>query len=96
MEELFVRLPGRPIDVDDLPAEITGRQASFTVEPADERTRIVTALTSTRWNKKRAAERLCWSRMTLYRKMAHHQIADSGRDPGMSQCDSSCDTQSAE
>ena len=96
MEELFVRLPGRPIDIDDLPAEITGRQASFSVEPADERTRIVTALTSTRWNKKRAAERLCWSRMTLYRKMAHHQIADNGREPGMSQCDSPCDTQSAE
>ena len=93
VEELFVRLPERPIDVQDLPTEITGRDPIVELEPADERTRIVSALTSTRWNKKRAAERLCWSRMTLYRKMALHQIAHPD-DHGIqvSHCDSACDT----
>jgi DNA-binding NtrC family response regulator len=78
VEELFVDLGDEPVDVDDLPVEVTGRgprvQLEDPSEGTDEKTRIVSALTSTRWNKKRAAERLHWSRMTLYRKMAFYRI----------------------
>jgi DNA-binding NtrC family response regulator len=41
----------------------------------DERERLVEALCSTHWNKSRAAEKLHWSRMTLYRKMAKYCIS---------------------
>jgi DNA-binding NtrC family response regulator len=75
VEELFVRLPDHRIEVEDLPTEITGRPPLPPLEPLDEKSRIVSALSSTRWNKKRAAERLNWSRMTLYRKMAIHKIS---------------------
>jgi DNA-binding NtrC family response regulator len=83
VEELFVRRLPHRIDVENLPAEIARqvRMANFEASrdgPLDEKTRIVSALTSTRWNKKRAAERLCWSRMTLYRKMALHDIKAKG------------------
>ena len=76
VEELFVRLPNRPLDMDDLPADFVGPQSVPDAELVDEKTRIISALASTRWNKKRAAERLSWSRMTLYRKMAFYHIED--------------------
>jgi transcriptional regulator with PAS, ATPase and Fis domain len=41
---------------------------------ADERQRVLSALSTTNWNVSKAAQRLQWSRMTLYRKMAKHQI----------------------
>ena len=37
--------------------------------------RILSALSLTHWNRSRAAEELKWSRMTLYRKMAHYKIS---------------------
>jgi len=33
-------------------------------------------LNATHWNKSRAAQKLHWSRVTLYRKLAKHGIAD--------------------
>lgn len=74
VEELFVRLPNRPVELSDLPPEITRGLPGLIRDPADEKSRIVTALTTTRWNKKRAAQFLKCSRMTLYRKMAMYQI----------------------
>jgi hypothetical protein len=38
---------------------------------------LLSALSQTNWNKSQAAERLHWSRMTLYRKMAKHHIQES-------------------
>jgi DNA-binding NtrC family response regulator len=35
----------------------------------------------TNWNKSRAAERLQWSRMTLYRKMAKYGVAEDSNSP---------------
>jgi DNA-binding NtrC family response regulator len=45
----------------------------------DERKRILTALLETKWNKSSAAEKLNWSRMTLYRKMARYHIVEHRR-----------------
>jgi DNA-binding NtrC family response regulator len=39
-------------------------------------------LLSTKWNKSKAAEKLRWSRMTLYRKMARYNIARMYADTG--------------
>jgi two-component system response regulator HydG/two-component system response regulator AtoC len=40
----------------------------------DERTRLIRALFETNWNKAKAAQKLNWSRMTLYRKMAKYGV----------------------
>jgi transcriptional regulator of acetoin/glycerol metabolism len=39
--------------------------------------RLLSALVSTNWNKSKAADKLRWSRMTLYRKMAKHHVTGS-------------------
>jgi DNA-binding NtrC family response regulator len=39
-----------------------------------ERDRMLIALSETHWNKSRAAAKMHWSRMTLYRKMAKYQV----------------------
>jgi len=41
----------------------------------DEQKEILSALLSTNWNKSRAAEKLNWSRMTLYRKIAKYGVS---------------------
>jgi transcriptional regulator of acetoin/glycerol metabolism len=38
---------------------------------------MIAALTTTNWNKSRAAADLNWSRMTLYRKLRQYQLGDS-------------------
>ncbi|NJD67216.1 MAG: hypothetical protein C3F12_08650 [Candidatus Methylomirabilota bacterium] len=43
----------------------------------DEKEAIMSALFSTQWNKSRAAQKLHWSRMTLYRKLAKYHILTS-------------------
>jgi DNA-binding NtrC family response regulator len=41
----------------------------------DERDRLIAALLHTSWNKTKAAQKLQWSRMTLYRKMVKYGIS---------------------
>ena len=41
-----------------------------------ERDQLLDALASTHWNKSRAAEKLHWSRMKIYRKMTKYRIED--------------------
>jgi two-component system response regulator HydG len=43
-------------------------------EPLDERSMLLAALDSTRWNKSAAAAQLQWSRMTLYRKLSKYEL----------------------
>jgi DNA-binding NtrC family response regulator len=47
---------------------------------AGEVERILLALSETSWNRSKAAEKLHWSRMTLYRKMSRYQIPRSAKD----------------
>jgi DNA-binding NtrC family response regulator len=76
------------VRTDDLPAHIRATRATSetiagmmgmadtdTLSP-DERTRLVSALEATKWNKSRAARELSWSRMTLYRKLAKYQLVN--------------------
>ena len=52
----------------------------------DEKEAILSALLSTRWNKSQAAQKLHWSRMTLYRKLTkYHILANRNEiEPGTS------------
>ena len=63
----------------DLPEWFTALVCGSSAPPA-ERDRIMDALESSRWNKSKAASRLRWSRMTLYRKMAQYSISGGGAD----------------
>ena len=47
----------------------------------DEKDRLLSALWSTDWNKTKAAQKLHWSRMTLYRKLTKYKL-EGGPRPG--------------
>jgi DNA-binding NtrC family response regulator len=80
VESVFVTLHGRQIAVDDLPAAVRARVAVALPTPgAGERERLVSALCATNWNKSLAAEKLQWSRMTVYRKIAKYRLARAPR-----------------
>jgi DNA-binding NtrC family response regulator len=77
VESTFVNFSGYRIGVASLPPCITTTSANGT--PRSEREQLLMALAATNWNKTKAAERLCWSRMTLYRKMASYNVARPAR-----------------
>jgi DNA-binding NtrC family response regulator len=62
------------IGPDALPAAVRGADFSTRPQAEVERGRVVAALRAAHGNKSEAAQRLNWSRMTLYRKLARHQI----------------------
>jgi transcriptional regulator of acetoin/glycerol metabolism len=53
------------IALESLPDRLRARVAAAD----DERDALLRALVETNWNKTHAAQKLSWSRMTLYRKM---------------------------
>jgi DNA-binding NtrC family response regulator len=79
VEALFVDPPDGRAQLQDLPPNIARLLALHELDSPCERARIVSALFATHWNKCRAAERLQWSRMTLYRKMAKYAIGEGDR-----------------
>jgi DNA-binding NtrC family response regulator len=62
------------ISTEDLPEQFRRRCGEAEELPQDERERVLRALLATDWNRSEAAQRLHWSRMTLYRKMVKYQI----------------------
>lgn len=74
VEKIFVSRPSRRIAPADLPHDFRIWSHISRDEPADERERLLSALFSTNWNKSKTAERLDWSRMTVYRKMAKYHL----------------------
>jgi transcriptional regulator of acetoin/glycerol metabolism len=79
LEATFVACPAPRIRALDLPEYLQPRSRGG-VAATDERDRLISALVSVNWNKSRAAERLRWSRMTLYRKMAKYGVTDPTRE----------------
>jgi transcriptional regulator with PAS, ATPase and Fis domain len=78
LELAFVNLPNPATEVAELPAHF-GRRATYLEQvSASERDRVIRALAATNWNKTKAADRLQWSRMTLYRKLTRYRIATPG------------------
>jgi DNA-binding NtrC family response regulator len=58
--------------------------------PPDERGRLLWALTATNWNKSKAAAKLQWSRMTLYRKMDRYNILREPATAGTGEAPNFC------
>jgi DNA-binding NtrC family response regulator len=78
LEAIYVNLDGQRIDYIDLPDALRCRLAQPAEMSASERDRLVNVLFDTNWNKSKAAEKLNWSRMTLYRKLAkYHVVRDA-------------------
>ena len=78
IEAAFGARPAGRITWVDLPDWLRRRLGECAVAPGEEE-RIISALAATKWNKSKAAERLQWSRMTLYRKMAKYEIREMSR-----------------
>jgi DNA-binding NtrC family response regulator len=78
LEAIYVNLDGQRIDFIDLPEAFRCRLAQPPEMSHSERDRMVSVLFDTNWNKSKAAEKLNWSRMTLYRKLAkYHVVRDA-------------------
>jgi DNA-binding NtrC family response regulator len=74
LESMTVLSSSRSVGLADLPSHMKNVVRSSAPNYGDERSRIIVALTSADWNRNRAAEILCCSRMTLYRKMVKYSI----------------------
>jgi transcriptional regulator with PAS, ATPase and Fis domain len=74
LEAVFINLPAKNIAHVNLPAQFLQQIEKAEGRPESERNRIVSALLETNWNKSSAAQKLNWSRMTLYRKIAKYNI----------------------
>jgi len=77
LEATFINLPSRKIAFMDLPKQFQRQLKEAEGLPKKERDRVLSALFATNWNKSKAARKLHWSRMTLYRKMARYHISTS-------------------
>ena len=77
LEATFINLPSRRIAFMNLPKQFQRRLRETEGLPKSERERVLSALFATNWNKSKAAQKLHWSRMTLYRKMAKYDISTS-------------------
>lgn len=77
VESIFIDPPYPSIDESHL--RLPGN--SLVPPPGvDDRDRLLEALHVTHWNKSKAAERLRWSRMKVYRKLAQYQIEQHAED----------------
>jgi len=78
MEALFVTRRSGWFSMEDLPSHFMQSQDEA-LEVVPERSRILSALQTTNWNKSKAASELRWCRMTLYRKMAKYKISSKAK-----------------
>jgi DNA-binding NtrC family response regulator len=82
IEAIFINRPPRSIGLFDLPPLFRQRLKETRKLAPSERDALLGALFATNWNKSQAAQRLNWSRMTLYRKMEKYRITSSrGKAP---------------
>lgn len=81
LEATYINLPRGRIDCADLPKVFRKKLEDSRTLPLQERHRIVAALLETKWNKSSAAQKLNWSRMTLYRKITKYNIVEKRNPP---------------
>jgi DNA-binding NtrC family response regulator len=72
----FIDHPPQRIALWHLPKLFRHRLGEPGFFPQSEQERLLAALFSTNWNKSKAAEKLHWSRMTVYRKMAKYNMRE--------------------
>jgi DNA-binding NtrC family response regulator len=80
IEAAYINLPHRKVEFIDLPEIIKQRLKHVENLSENERRNMLQALSETNWNKSRAAEKLQWSRMTLYRKLRKYRIVEQPND----------------
>ncbi len=76
IEELFLNSPSAWVGIGDLSDEVRSRLSFRDSASYTESDRVLSALLATNWNKSQAAEKLHWSRMTLYRKLAKYHLTN--------------------
>ncbi|MBI2188667.1 MAG: sigma-54-dependent Fis family transcriptional regulator [Acidobacteria bacterium] len=80
VEATFVNSRSRWLSWADLPAHFRRQLPAPLDKPwIDDRERLLSVLAETQWNKSEAANRLNWSRMTLYRKLAKYKVVNGGK-----------------
>ena len=77
VERIFIDPPPEKVQVSDLPESMREAPSLEKRDLPKERELLLYTLSQTNWNKSQAAERLHWSRMTLYRKMAKYHIQET-------------------
>jgi len=74
LEAIIVNFHRQRISFMDLPEQFRKRLRDAKELPENEQNPLLSALISTNWNISKAAQKLHWSRMTVYRKMAKYHI----------------------
>jgi transcriptional regulator of acetoin/glycerol metabolism len=77
LEAAYINVPDDQIDYADLPENLTNSVNKTAELNHNERSKIISVLMETTWNKSAAAEKLNWSRMTLYRKLRMYNIVEN-------------------
>lgn len=77
-EAIFVNTSVDRISFLDLPVLFRRHVEESAGQPQDERAQMLASLLATNWNKSKAAQKLHWSRVTLYRKMWKHKLVKKG------------------
>ncbi len=77
VESMFLRDMPSTIEAKHLPQRLHAAIAGRAELPRAEREMLIAALFTAKWNKSEAARSLRWSRMTLYRKIAKHRLAQT-------------------
>jgi DNA-binding NtrC family response regulator len=89
-ERVFISRRSGEVTENELPSFGVEPRAGVPARPPDgELECLLSALHACRWNKSRTAQKLNWSRMTLYRKMAKYKLTSdppppAGRNDGAS------------
>ena len=79
LEAAFAEMPNRSLKFIEVPAVLRERVRVLRNAVPTERDRLLDVLRATNWNKSLAAQRLRWSRMTLYRKLAKYALITPDR-----------------
>ena len=79
LEAAFVNISTRRLSFNDLPEHFRNRLIEAKNLSQGEQDILLFTLMSTKWNKSKTAQKLHWSRMTLYRKMEKYHIAKEGK-----------------
>lgn len=74
IEASFINISSPDATVIETPKIFQSFVNKINDTPGSERGNMLSALTAEKWNKSKAAQRLKWSRMTLYRKMTKYNI----------------------
>jgi DNA-binding NtrC family response regulator len=75
IESMVVFASSRNVNLADLPLYLREDVRASVQQTQEERSKIISALCSSDWNRSTAAKLLCCSRMTLYRKMVKYHIS---------------------